>query len=188
MPAKRIRAEGRRKQPAARARHDCWARLENGACPVWLAGGLYDGIAKPDTMRGMAARLPDARLDLYEGGHLFMLQDGKVFPDLLAFFEKHMTQDLLPDGCTAIDSGAARLVAGYRTTEKGAVGHLRFNLPEKHNVIDLEGWQAIAGVMAELAGVDNMRLIVLRGIGGRAFVAGADIAQFEQVLSGPGRH
>lgn len=79
-------AVGRRKQLAARAGHDCWARLDRIACPVWLAGGLYDGIARPEIMRGMADRLPDARLDLYEGGHLFMLQDGKVFPDLMAFF------------------------------------------------------------------------------------------------------
>ena len=62
---------------------------------------------------------------------------------------------------------------------------MRFNLPEKHNVIDLEGWLAISTVMTRFAAQENIRLIVLRGIGGRAFVAGADIAQFEQVLTGP---
>ena len=91
----------------------------------------------------------------------------------------------LPENTTPIDSQATRLVAGWQTTENGVIGHLRFNLPEKHNVVDLEGWQGISHVMAELAAIDNIRLIILRGLGGKAFVAGADIAQFEEVLSGP---
>lgn len=95
-----------------------------------------------------------------------------------------MTQ-IMPDHAEMMESGAARLLAGTQQTETGIIGHLRFNLPEKHNVIDLEGWQAIAPLMQKFAGIDDIRLIVLRGVGGKAFVAGADIAQFEQVLSGP---
>lgn len=95
-----------------------------------------------------------------------------------------MTQ-LLPPNCDAWDTGAARLVAGMEDTPSGRIGHLRFNLPDKHNVIDLEGWQAIAPLMARFAAEENIRLIVLRGLGGRAFVAGADISQFEEVLTGP---
>lgn len=93
--------------------------------------------------------------------------------------------DLLPANTQKLESGAARLSAGVETTANGLIGHLRFNLPEKHNVIDLEGWQAIAPLMQTFAATDNMRLIILRGVGGKAFVAGADIAQFEDVLSGP---
>ena len=92
---------------------------------------------------------------------------------------------LLPPDTQAIESGAARLIAGIEQTPNGCIGHLRFNLPEKHNVIDLEGWQAMTPVMQKFAATDNIRLIILRGIGGKAFVAGADIAQFEEVLSGP---
>lgn len=92
---------------------------------------------------------------------------------------------LLPADTHIIDTHAIRLVAGWQETENGIIGHMRFNLPEKHNVIDLEGWQGISRVMADLAAVDNIRLIVLRGLGGKAFVAGADIAQFDEVLSGP---
>ena len=36
----------------------------------------------------MATRITGSTLTLYEGGHLFMLQDGKVFPDTIAFFKK----------------------------------------------------------------------------------------------------
>ncbi len=93
--------------------------------------------------------------------------------------------DLLPANTQSFETGAMRLCAGIEETDKGCIGHLRFNLPQKHNVIDLEGWQAITPVMQKFAATDNIRLVVLRGIGGKAFVAGADIAQFEEVLSGP---
>ena len=93
--------------------------------------------------------------------------------------------DLLPSNTQSFDTSAARLIAGVEATATGMIGHLRFNLPEKHNVIDLEGWQAMTPVMQKFAATDNIRLIILRGIGGKAFVAGADIAQFEEVLSGP---
>ena len=93
--------------------------------------------------------------------------------------------DLLPPDTQAMDSGAERLIAGVQKTDNGTIGHVLFNLPEKHNVIDLEGWQAIAPLMQKFAAIENMRLLVLRGVGGKAFVAGADIAQFEEVLSGP---
>ena len=96
-----------------------------------------------------------------------------------------MTDFALPASAKRIDSGAARLLAAIEQTDNGAIGHLRFNLPEKHNVVDLEGWQAIPKIIEKLATHDNMRLIVLRGVGGKAFVAGADIAQFEEVLTGP---
>lgn len=90
-----------------------------------------------------------------------------------------------PDDFTALPCPASRLTAALETTQNGVIGHLRFDYPDKHNVIDLEGWQAIAPLMADFAATDNMRLIVMRGVGGRAFVAGADIAQFDEVLSGP---
>ncbi|MBT5157612.1 MAG: enoyl-CoA hydratase [Rhodobiaceae bacterium] len=95
------------------------------------------------------------------------------------------SSSLLPQGAIALDTKAARLVAGYETTPHGKIGHLRFNFPDKHNVIDLEGWQGIAYVMHQLAALDDIRLIILRGVGGKTFVAGADISQFEEVLAGP---
>jgi 3-oxoadipate enol-lactonase len=78
---------GREQQLEARKYHDCWDRLADIKCPVWLAGGHYDGIATPEAMRNMASRLPHAELTFYEGGHLFMVEDGRVFPDLINFFK-----------------------------------------------------------------------------------------------------
>lgn len=69
------RAAGARRQLEARAGHDAWDRLPQIACPVLIAAGRYDGIALPETQRRMAGRIPGARLEVFEGGHLFMLQD-----------------------------------------------------------------------------------------------------------------
>jgi 3-oxoadipate enol-lactonase len=74
-------------QLEARRLHDCWDRLPQISCPVHLAGGLYDGIAYPDSMRNMQQRLPNSTLHFYEGGHLFMLSDPRVFPDLIEFLQ-----------------------------------------------------------------------------------------------------
>ena len=79
-------ARGISGQLSARKAHDCWARLEHITCPVWLAGGRFDGIALPQSMENMAARLPDASLKFYDGGHLFMVQDRDVYNDLAVFF------------------------------------------------------------------------------------------------------
>ena len=81
-------AEGRAAQLAARAHHDCWDRLNQITCPVWLGGGTFDNIAPPEVMQAMATRIADNCLTFYEGGHLFMLQDGRAFPDTIAFFEE----------------------------------------------------------------------------------------------------
>lgn len=78
-------AEGARRQLEARAGHDCWDRLSSIACPVLIAAGLYDGVARPEAQRNMAARIPGADLRFFEGGHLFMLQDRAANPAIIAF-------------------------------------------------------------------------------------------------------
>ncbi|MBL6787620.1 MAG: enoyl-CoA hydratase/isomerase family protein [PS1 clade bacterium] len=80
-----------------------------------------------------------------------------------------------------IPTGAARLRAEVTT----GCATIIIDYPERHNVIDLEGWLALPDLIARLARLPDMRLIVMRGAGGRAFVAGADIAQFDEKYSGP---
>jgi 3-oxoadipate enol-lactonase len=79
------RAQGAHRQLEARAKHDTWERLTQIACPVMIAAGRYDGIALPATQEKMAARIPGAQLNWYEGGHLFMLQDRAAYRDISAF-------------------------------------------------------------------------------------------------------
>lgn len=76
---------GARRQLEARARHDTWARLPQVACPVLVAGGRFDGIALPATQERLAGRIPGARLQMFDGGHMFMIQDRAAVPAMVAF-------------------------------------------------------------------------------------------------------
>ncbi len=53
------------------------------------------------------------------------------------------------------------------------------NNPERLNALDKAMWQALGEAIETLDGDDDLRCIVLRGAGGRAFAAGANIAEFE---------
>jgi 3-oxoadipate enol-lactonase len=81
------RAIGAAHQIEARAHHDTWDRLSQITCPVLIAGGRYDGMALPETQKKMAERIPGAKLQMFEGGHGFMMQDTKAVPALIAFLE-----------------------------------------------------------------------------------------------------
>ena len=62
---------------------------------------------------------------------------------------------------------------------EGAVGTLTFNNPQRHNAVSLDMWQDAARVLEELAADPAVRVVVLTGAGGKAFVSGADISKFE---------
>ena len=62
---------------------------------------------------------------------------------------------------------------------EGAVGWLTFNNPERRNAMSLEMWAGMATVLERFEADPEVRVIVLSGAGGRAFVSGADISQFE---------
>jgi enoyl-CoA hydratase len=64
------------------------------------------------------------------------------------------------------------------------VGHLVFNNPEKRNAVSLDMWQAVEGVLEEFAADEGVRVVVLSGAGGKAFVSGADVSKFEDERSG----
>ena len=63
--------------------------------------------------------------------------------------------------------------------KQGAIGRLIFNNPERHNAVSLAMWQAAQDILADFLGDDAIRVIVLSGAGGKAFVSGADISKFE---------
>jgi 3-oxoadipate enol-lactonase len=82
------RAEGAHRQLEARARHDTWDRLQEIAGPVLIAAGRYDGIALPATQEKIAARIPGAELQWFDGGHLFMIQDRAAYPAIIEFLKR----------------------------------------------------------------------------------------------------
>jgi len=63
---------------------------------------------------------------------------------------------------------------------EGAVGHIVFNNPERHNAVSLEMWDAVEVALTVLASDDQVRVVVLSGAGGKSFVSGADISKFEK--------
>ena len=61
----------------------------------------------------------------------------------------------------------------------GPLGWIIFNQPEKRNAVSQEMWQLMPDYIQALETDDTIRVIILRGAGERAFVAGADISQFK---------
>ncbi len=61
----------------------------------------------------------------------------------------------------------------------GPIGWITFNRPDKRNAVGQETWQLMPDYVDDLAADDAIRVVVLRGAGDKAFVAGADIAQFK---------
>jgi enoyl-CoA hydratase/carnithine racemase len=79
------------------------------------------------------------------------------------------------------DTQTDKLVA----TKEGAVGWIVFNNPERHNAVSLDMWEALPRVLQAYEADSDVRVIVLRGAGEKAFVAGADISQFKEKRSSP---
>jgi enoyl-CoA hydratase len=67
--------------------------------------------------------------------------------------------------------------------KEGGVGYLTFNNPERHNAVSLEMWEAASGILEEFKNDNNVRVVVVTGAGGKAFVSGADISKFEKERS-----
>jgi enoyl-CoA hydratase len=68
-----------------------------------------------------------------------------------------------------------------KTWLDGAVLHIRFNNPEKHNALSVDMWEAVPPLLEKAAKDGNVRVVVLSGEGGKSFVSGADISQFEDM-------
>jgi enoyl-CoA hydratase len=77
------------------------------------------------------------------------------------------------------EESAMTETSGLLLHKDGPIGWITFNNPERRNAVSQEMWQLMPGHVADLAGDDAIRVVILRGAGERAFVAGADISQFK---------
>jgi 3-oxoadipate enol-lactonase len=84
-PSTGERRRGELEQLEARRYHDVWDRLPKVTAPTMVACGRYDGIAPLANGEAIASRIPDADLRVYEGGHLFVVQDRTAMPDVVEF-------------------------------------------------------------------------------------------------------
>ncbi len=68
-------------------------------------------------------------------------------------------------------------------TRQGAIATILFDRPEARNAMTWAMYEGLATACADLRQDANVRVVVLRGAGGKAFVAGTDIAQFRDFAS-----
>ena len=74
-----------------------------------------------------------------------------------------------------METGTTKILA---ENEQG-VGWLTFNQPDRRNAISLEMWQGITRALGAFEDDPEVRVVVLRGAGDKAFTAGADISEFD---------
>jgi enoyl-CoA hydratase len=66
---------------------------------------------------------------------------------------------------------------------EGAIARVVFDRPAARNAMTWRMYQQLGEICARLRRDDNVRVVVFRGAGGKAFVAGTDIAQFLEFKS-----
>lgn len=67
-----------------------------------------------------------------------------------------------------------------RLTRDGVVATILFDRPQARNAMIWQMYEGLAAACAELSRDKGVRVAVLRGVGGKAFIAGTDIAQFQE--------
>ncbi len=77
--------EGPLLQLEARRHHDTAGRRGQIGCPTLVCGGRYDGIAPPANSEFLARGIPGAELKMFDGGHIFFLQDPTALPSIQHF-------------------------------------------------------------------------------------------------------
>lgn len=76
---------GRRSQLDARSRHDARPKLASISAPTLICAGEFDDLAPVVNSEMLAAGIPNAQLQVFDGGHFFMLQDRSSIPAMLSF-------------------------------------------------------------------------------------------------------
>lgn len=67
-----------------------------------------------------------------------------------------------------------------RLVREGPVATVLFDRPRARNAMTWTMYEELAAACAELSQDNDVRVAVLRGVGGKAFIAGTDIAQFTE--------
>ena len=62
----------------------------------------------------------------------------------------------------------------------GAIATVTLNAPQRHNAFNLAMFRGLGRIAAELEADGDIRAVIFRGTGGKAFSAGADISEFEE--------
>ncbi len=77
---------GARRQLEARKLHHTYDRLPQLKMPVYICGGRYDGICPVENLLALKKQTAHSTLELFEGGHHFLLQDASGYTRVAEFF------------------------------------------------------------------------------------------------------
>ena len=64
--------------------------------------------------------------------------------------------------------------------KEGGIGWMTFNNPARRNAMSLEMWTAVETILDEFESDNDIKAIVMKGAGDKAFVSGADISEFKE--------
>lgn len=70
-----------------------------------------------------------------------------------------------------------------RAWSRDGIGWMVYNNPARHNAVSLSMWQAIGDIIDSFEQDPAVRVVITRGAGGKAFVSGADISEFDSMRS-----
>jgi enoyl-CoA hydratase/carnithine racemase len=70
------------------------------------------------------------------------------------------------------------------TEFEGSTCWISFNNPSRMNALNSAMWAALPGIIEQAQNNDAVRVVILRGAGGKAFSAGADISEFGSARAG----
>ncbi len=82
-----------------------------------------------------------------------------------------------------METGAAKVSQSYETilvNRHDRVAIVTINRPEKRNALNIQTRAEGAAVLDELRADDSVRVAIITGAGDKAFIAGADIAEFAE--------
>ncbi len=70
-----------------------------------------------------------------------------------------------------------------KTYQDEKIGWIIFNNPNRHNAMSLEMWQGLGDALKIYSETPQIRVVILRGEGGKSFISGADISEFKSERS-----
>ncbi|MEZ5217825.1 MAG: alpha/beta hydrolase [Ilumatobacteraceae bacterium] len=84
-------AIGARRQLEARAAHDVYDRLGEIGHPTFVIGGRFDAQAPPENVQRLAEAIAGSRIQFFDGGHMFLLQDRTAWRAVREFLSEATT-------------------------------------------------------------------------------------------------
>ncbi len=80
-------AMGARRQLEARLEHNVYDQLNQIRAHTFVVGGTFDAQAPVANVNALAEAISGSRVQFFDGGHLFLLQDKAAWPSVVAFLQ-----------------------------------------------------------------------------------------------------